>query len=42
MEEVKKVLLLLLGCAVQVGAGLGMEGARPGPPVCAFVGTERP
>lgn len=38
MEELKKILLLVLGCAVQVGLGQGWKGPALGHLVCGFVG----
>ena len=43
MEEIKKVLLLVLGCAVQVGLGCGGGGVSAlSHPVCGFVSIKLP
>lgn len=41
MEEIKKVLLLVLGCAVQVGLRQG-EGPAPSHLAFGFVGLKLP
>lgn len=42
MEEIKKVLLLVLGCAVQVWHGQGWRGPGLSRLVCGFVGIDSP
>lgn len=42
MEEMEKMLVLVLGCAVQVGLGQGWRGPVLGHLVCGFVGINSP
>lgn len=42
MEEIKKVLLLVLGCAVQVGLGQGWREPTLSHLVFGFVGLKLP